>query len=285
MLQQTLLILKTSRPFLWPGMPFVFCMGLLYGRTDSPLNKFQFLHKFTPLMIFQIILLALPICLFIFGFNDIQDHIADRLNPRKRGLEGSLPIQQHDLIKITALAAAVLFFLSSIATTNIFNIYCAASLLVLSYTYSAPPWRLKTRPPLDVICGGLIGFFAPFGLGYSFTGEIGHFPLQAYYFTFCVMGFHAFSTIMDFEADRLIGDRTFAVAYGKRIAALFPAAIFSFGFIVVHLNYVKIFFLFCLILFITTAIYPSERLARYFFSAIYVVSIGVLGFWAGIHFF
>ena len=99
------------------------------------------------------------------------------------------------------------------------------------------------------------------------------------------MGFHAFSTIMDFEADKRVGDRTFAVAYGKRIAALFPATITSFGFIVVQLNYVKIFFLFCSLLFLITAIYSSEKLARYFFIAIYAASICVVGFWLAEQFF
>ena len=150
------------------------------------------------------------------------------------------------MVKIAAFVVGIVFLCVSAATANLANVYFSVTMLCLSYVYSAPPWRLKIRPPFDVVSAGILGFFAPFALGYSFVDDATALPLQAYYFTCCVMGFHAFSTIMDYDVDKRIGDRTFAVAYGKRAAALFPAAIFLCSLFIVRVNYIKIFFMACL---------------------------------------
>jgi 4-hydroxybenzoate polyprenyltransferase len=251
-------------------------MGVAYG-LEGPKNLFFLID---PLMTLQMVFLSFPMCFFVFGLNDIQDFSADILNPRKTKLEGFIlhSHSQKTVRKIALLFAAIFLFIS-VVSKNLLNFYFSITFLVVSYTYSVPPWRLKTRPPLDAVAGGIIGFFAPFGLGYSFAGETRFFPLQAFYFTFCVMGFHAFSTIMDYEADKQAGDRTFAVAYGKRAAALIPALITSPGPLVVHSGFVKIFFLFCSLLFFFVFCYPSEKLARYFFLVIYATSFSTLVVW------
>jgi 4-hydroxybenzoate polyprenyltransferase len=251
-------------------------MGLAYGQhgLDTPF------FRFTPLIILQMCMLSFPICLFIFGLNDIYDHISDQMNPRKKGLEGiRLDTGYHNAVKMSALVVGIVFLCISVVTQNLINVYFSITLLCLSYVYSAPPWRLKIRPPLDVLSGGIIGFLAPFALGYSFVDDATAIPLQAYYFTCCVMGFHAFSTIMDYDVDKRSGDRTFAVAYGKRVAALFPALIFLFSPFFVHVNYIKFFFMACLGMFILVAIIPSEKIARYSFLAMSTIAIALLSIW------
>jgi len=271
-----LVLLKTSRPLLWIALPLVFCMGLAYGQHG--LTDLSF--RFTPLIILQMCMLSFPICLFIFGLNDVYDHISDQTNPRKKGIEGiRLETKYHHIVKIAALWIGIVFLSVSAATTKLTNVYFALTILCLSYAYSAPPWRLKIRPPFDVVSAGILGFFAPFAMGYSFTDDATAIPLQAYYFTCCVMGFHAFSTIMDYDVDKRNGDRTFAVAYGKRTAALFPAVIFLCSLFFVHVNYIKFFFMACLIIFIVVTIIPSERIARYSFLAIFMFTIVILSFW------
>lgn len=271
-----LVLLKTSRPLIWIGLPLVFCMGLAYGQKGLTDPSF----KFTPLLILQMCMLSFPMCLFIFGLNDIYDYISDQMNPRKKGFEGiRLDTRYHKTVKKSALIVGIVFLCVSVTTKNLINIYFCVTILCLSYVYSAPPWRLKIRPPLDVISGGILGFFAPFALGYSFVDDATAIPLQAYFFTCCVMGFHAFSTIMDYDVDKRSGDRTFAVAYGKRAAALFPAAIFLFSLFFVHVNYIKIFFMACLVLFIIVAIIPSEKIARYSFLAMSTGAIVILSVW------
>jgi 4-hydroxybenzoate polyprenyltransferase len=153
--------------------------------------------------------------------------------------------------------------------------------LVLAYTYSTPPWRLKVRPPLDVVSAGIIGFLAPFALGFSFVDDAKSLPPQAYYFTLCVMGFHAFSTIMDYSVDKNMGDRTFAVACGKRATALFPAAVFLGSLVAVNTPYVRVFFLACAALSLAVALFPSERLARYSFLAMFAAAAIAVAVWVG----
>lgn len=273
-----MMLLKVSRPPLWLALPLVFCLGLAYGKNGLTDPAF----RFTPPMILQMLMLSFPVCLFTFGINDIYDYKSDKINPRKKGIEGMLlPDQYHRLVMISALLAALILFLIAICTANLINIFFAVTILVLSYVYSAPPWRLKTRPPLDAISGGIIGFLAPFALGFSFVDDATALPFHAYCFTLCVMGLHAFSTIMDYDVDKLSGDRTFAVAFGKRAAALFPAIIFLFAIFFIHVIYVKVFFVLCLFLFILVFIIPSEKIARYSFLAIFMAAVIIVSVWIG----
>ncbi len=276
MLRKFLILLKISRPPLWIALPLVFCMGLAYGQRGLMNPAFHF----TPLIILQMVMLSFPICLFTFGLNDVYDYASDQLNPRKKGIEGILlETRYHRMIKIAAWTVGVVFLCVSAATANLANVYFSVALLCLSYVYSAPPWRLKIRPPFDVVSAGILGFFAPFALGYSFVDDAMAIPFQAYYFTCCVMGFHAFSTIMDYDIDKRVGDRTFAVAYGKRAAALFPAAIFLCSLSIIHENYTKCFFMACLVLCALTAVIPSEKIARYSFLAMYLCAVTIVSVW------
>jgi len=276
MRRRFLILLKISRPPFWIVLPLVFCMGLAYGQRGLADPSF----RFTPLIVLQMFLLSFPFCLFTFGLNDIHDQASDQINPRKMGIEGiRLETRDHRMVKIAAFFVGIVFLCVSAASANLANVYFAVTLLCLSYVYSTPPWRLKTRPPFDAVSAGILGFFAPFALGYSFVDDATALPLQAYYFTCCVMGFHAFSTIMDYDVDKRSGDRTFAVAYGKRAAALFPAAVSLCGLLFVRLNYLKIFAMVGLILFIVTAVIPSERIARRFYRALFLGAIAVAGVW------
>ena len=276
MLRRFLILMKISRPPLWVALPLVFCMGLAYGQRGLTSPAFHF----TPLIIFQMFMLSFPICLFTFGLNDVYDYASDQLNPRKKGIEGILlETRYHRMVKIAALAVGIVFLCVSAATVNLANVYFSVTLLCLSYVYSAPPWRLKIRPPFDVVSAGILGFFAPFALGYSFVDDATALPLHAYYFTCCVMGLHAFSTIMDYDVDKRSGDRTFAVAYGKRAAALFPAAIFLCSLFIVRVNYIRGFFMACLVLFIVVAVMPSERIARYSFLAMFLGAVAIVTIW------
>ncbi len=278
MWQKSMILLRVSRPPLWGALPLVFCLGLAYGQRGLTFPGFHF----TPLLILQMVMLSFPLCLLTFGLNDIHDYESDKINPRKRGMEGIfLPAQYHKLVGRTALAAAVVFFAVSLATLSPPNVFFTMTLLVLSYVYSTPPWRLKTKPPLDAVVAGIIGFLAPFSLGYSFVDDATALPLHAYLFTFCVMSLHAFSTIMDYDVDKISGDRTFAVAFGKRTAAFFPAMIFSFSVFFIHILYVKVFFVFCIFLFIIIFFIPSERMARYAFLSIFIGAIIVVSIWIG----
>jgi len=274
--QRFMILLKVSRPPLWIVLPLVFCMGLAYGQNGLTNPSFHF----TPLMILQISMLSFPFCLFTFGLNDIYDQVSDQSNPRKKGIEGiRLESVHHRMIKMASWGIAVVFLFISAGTVNLVNLYFSMTMLILAFVYSVPPWRLKARAPLDVVSAGILGFLSPFALGFSFVDDATTLPLQTYYFTLCVMGFHAFSTIMDYEVDRESGDCAFAVAYGKRAAALFPAAVFLCSLFLVHVMYIRAYFGVCAVMCTLVCVWPSEKIARYSFLAMFLGAITIVTIW------
>jgi 4-hydroxybenzoate polyprenyltransferase len=276
MWHKILVLLKISRPSFWIALPLAFGMGLAYGQRGLTDPCF----RLTPLIILQMGMLSFPFCLFTFGLNDIHDYPSDQMNPRKMRIGGIRPLtRDFGMVKIAAFCAGIAFLCVSAATVNLANGYFAVTMLCLSYVYSAPPWRLKIRPPFDAVSAGILGFFAPFALGFSFVDDAAALPFQAYYFTCCVMGFHAFSTIMDYDGDKRSGDRTFAVTYGKRAAALFPAAITLCSLFFVRVNYLKAFSMVGLVMFVVVAVNPSERIAGYFYRVMYVAALAVVSVW------
>ncbi len=255
------LLVEVSRPISWIILPLVFVFGVLMSGA-----------KFTFLTLLQIALLSFPYNLILYGINDVYDYESDKRNPRKNSIWGLILNPTYaSLIVNSSIVSAVAIFLSSLLTLNLLNIIVMFTALFLAYAYSAPPLRLKTKPPFDSITNGAY-FIVPFLLGVSFGRFPSTFLVQMIWVTVSVMGLHAFSTIMDYSADKKAGDVTFAVKFGKRTAAAvffvvsFCALLFGgFGFFM--LNY---FLLFCTSLALIEFFFPSEKLAVLFFEFIFI---------------
>jgi|TARA_Y100000310_G_scaffold329278_1_gene398810 4-hydroxybenzoate polyprenyltransferase len=264
MIEELKLLVKTSRPILWIVLPLLFLGGVFVSGA-----------RMTQLVILQLVLLTFPISLLGYGINDIYDYETDKLNKRKGGIEGvKLEKGNNWLVKKTALIMAGLLFLSALLTWNITNIAGMSLLLFFSYFYSAPPLRFKEKPPLDSFSNGIIYLFAPFLLGFSFAGSIIAVPLKVYLMALGVMGFHAFTTIADYTADKEAGQKTFAIVFGKRTAALVAFLILIATFFAVSWSLIPIIFMsFCAIIFVISLIYPSEKLVLKLIKIIYLVFI------------
>ncbi len=255
------LLVEVSRPISWIILPLVFVFGMFMSGA-----------KFTFLTLLQIALLSFPYSLILYGINDVYDYESDKRNPRKNSIWGLILNPAYtSLIVNSSIVSAVAIFLSSLLTLNLLNIIVMFTALFLAYAYSAPPLRLKTKPPFDSITNGAY-FIVPFLLGVSFGRFPSTFLVQMIWVTVSVMGLHAFSTIMDYSADKKAGDVTFAVKFGKRTAAAvffvvsFCALLFGgFGFFM--LNY---FLLFCTSLALIEFFFPSEKLAVLFFEFIFI---------------
>lgn len=262
MIDKLILLIKTSRPLGWIIAPLVFLIGFSFSNTEL-----------TFLPIIQILLLSFPYCIFLYGINDIYDYESDKLNPRKKLVEGiKLNPQHHSFVKNISLSIVLLLILVSLLSLNFSNIFGVLILLFFSYFYSAPPLRFKEKPPLDSFSNTMLYFFVPFILGFSFNNSIFTIPLNVYLITICVMGIHSFSTIMDYSVDKKVSDKTFSVVFGKRLASIFaffvfiPALIFG-KFETIAVNY---YLIFCSLLFLIISIFPSEKLASLFFKLIFV---------------
>jgi 4-hydroxybenzoate polyprenyltransferase len=235
--------------------------------------------KLTFLPLLQILLLSFPVCILLYGINDAYDYESDSLNPRKGIIEGiKLKPKHHSFVKRTSFIMAILLILSSLFSLNIINVLGMSLLVFFGYIYSAPPLRLKERPPLDSFSNGIIYFFAPFLIGFSFNGTIFDIPMKIYAITACVMGIHAFCTIVDYSADKKVGDKTFATIFGKRLPSLFALIVFIIAllFAEIETKIINYYLLFCSILFFIIFLYPKEKLA-YIFSKLVFIGFLIAG--------
>ena len=259
MTNRAILLLQVSRPLGWLIAPLVFLLGITaFG---APL---------TALAIVQMVLLSIPYCVLLYGTNDIYDYEADKVNPRKPKRDSvELETKVFPLVKNISIIVVILLLISAVLTLNPTNILAMSILLFFSYFYSAPPIRFKQWPPMDSVSNGILYFYAPVLLGASFGATLFDLPIQVYFITAGVMGIHSFSTIMDYTADQLVEERTFATVYGKRAASIFSVVVFSIGYLFSGFQgmIVGYFLLFCAVLAVIIAILPYEKWARYFFYA------------------
>jgi 4-hydroxybenzoate polyprenyltransferase len=260
--ERLVLLIKTSRPVFWIIQPLIFLVGLFFA-----------LGELTPLAIFQAALLSFPYCIFLYGINDIHDYESDKINPRKQLVQGvKLEPKYHSFINRVSAVIIVILAISSLITFSWLNILGMAMLLFFSYFYSAPPLRLKTRPPLDSFSNGLLYFLGPALMGGSFGVISFNGFLKLIFITICVMGLHAFSTLLDLQADKQAGDKTFGIVFGKRIAILFALLAFLTALLLGGFNHSEINYLLfsCVLFFAITLFFPYQKLVTFFGRAFYL---------------
>ena len=244
-----LLLLKTSRPIFWLVAPLVFIGGLIVGET-----------KFSVLSVIQLVLLSFPYSLFVFGINDIYDYASDKINSRKKLVEGTvLQPKYHNFVKRMAWFSGFILLLSALFTFNILNIILMILLLVISYYYSAKPLRFKEIPIMDSITNGL-GFLLVALLGFSFGSSIEQLPIKALFVAGCVSAMHALTTIVDYQVDKKAKIKTFSTVLGKRSAALFALIIFIITIIFSNILSIAIlcYLVICVLSSLIILIYPNE---------------------------
>jgi len=212
-----LFLIQVSRPIIWPILPLVYALGLNQSHVEVKAAA-----------IVQMILLTFPMNLVGCGLNDIYDYESDRRSARRRAVWGAI-VRQEDrpLVMGAALSMVPLIVLGACLTRNWINIIATVLLIAVAWMYSAPPLRLKERPPLDSLSNGLGYFLLPFVMGFSLNASLRDMLPRYYLLALCVCGIHAVATAADDEADRAAGHRTFAVAFGRRAAAAVACAAFA----------------------------------------------------------
>ncbi|NIT12867.1 MAG: hypothetical protein GTN99_01055 [Candidatus Dadabacteria bacterium] len=161
-------------------------------------------------------------------------------------------------------------FITSLLTLNYENVIVTLALLFISYYYSSKPLRFKELPVLDSFSNGLI-FFLVFSSGYSYGGSVIDIPIKIYFVAICVMGIHAFGTVLDYEVDKKVGHNTFAVFFGKRITLIFVIFTFvlAYFFAQIGRSYINYYFMYCAVLGVITFLKPVNRVALYCFRLIF----------------
>ena len=212
--------------------------------------------------------LSFPFAVFLFGINDINDYESDKINPRKKAYTITVGIKRF-IVVLSVLTCASLLLIS-VLTLNYENIILTALLLLVSYYYSSGPLRFKEIPILDSLSNGLI-FLLVFSTGYSYGGSTVDIPLKIYLVALCVMGIHAFGTVLDYSVDKKVGHNTFAVFFGKRFTLLLVLITFlsAFYFAGIGRNFINYYFIYCAILVFITFVKPAQRVALSCFKLVF----------------
>ena len=197
-------ILVTSRPRFWLYLAGPVLVGLAYGG-DS-------VAAFTsPIAILLLAYFLVPANVYLYGINDIFDADIDRENPKKADRERRY---RGDRATIVAVILAGLAGVALIVLAPQPARLPLAGFLLLATVYSAPPARLKVRPPLDSIANGL--YVLPGAAAYAAASGVAP-PLSALAGGWLwTMAMHTFSAIPDIEPDRRGGIRTTATVLGER---------------------------------------------------------------------
>ncbi|KDQ14643.1 hypothetical protein BOTBODRAFT_109705 [Botryobasidium botryosum FD-172 SS1] len=216
-LERTATILRASRPPGWCFGPILFGVGVIHSKV-TPTTLPDLVGA-----AIQILTLSLPLCIIVFGLNDVYDYETDTRNPRKVDGEdiAVLPPVYHQGVQRAAWISSVVVMAASLGTRRIENILATSALVLLGWQYSAPPIRFKDIPILDSLSNGTIVFLS-WLVGFSFGGEsIFSTPPKGYMLLLCGAGLHALGAVMDADSDAAAGQRTIATYLGARRATIF----------------------------------------------------------------
>jgi 4-hydroxybenzoate polyprenyltransferase and related prenyltransferases len=198
-------LLKFTRILDGKGYVFIAIFGYLLAsgfRVGTTLPVFSFL---------VILYIA-----FAFAINNCYDMDTDSISKTKR--DKNLIASGKISLREGKLFSYVLAFFGFVLTALIFphGLAIYASMLILSYLYSAPP-RLKGIPVADMLSHGLFFGVLPFLFGVVCAGDsIKEYVLISIsiFFYSCFLEFK--NHVEDFEYDRDAGVKTSAVWLGEK---------------------------------------------------------------------
>ncbi|KAL5639400.1 hypothetical protein ACGC1H_006790 [Rhizoctonia solani] len=301
--QRFVMLVKSSRPPGWMFGPILYGVGVIHSGVIPKSTGALTISAV------QIATLGFPLCIVVFGINDIHDYKSDVLNPRKSvtSLEGTvLPPAHHDFVQKSAITSSVVIILVSMTPTSYilsgneleatWQLYSPALstilLVTLGWVYSAPPLRLKEMPVIDSISNGLIVWLSCFVGFTSVRVMMGNLdwglvdiPTKSYMLGLVTASVHALGAAADIEADIAVGQRTIATRIGRRGCALIAAVTYTAA--LATESSVSIFgaYLFGgLVIILSACINPSPTWMHRAFQAVVYWTIVSAVVWFGAHF-
>jgi len=200
-------LLTLSRPRFWLYLAGPVLVGVAYGASTTG-------DLFAPAAVALFAYFLVPANVYLYGVNDVFDADVDAENPKKTG-EKARESRFRGGIAVTAVVA-----LCGLAGVSLLGVLPPAAalwvvaFLVLGYAYSAPPFRLKTAPPLDSVSNGL--YVLPGAAAYVALAGRQPPALAVVGGWLWAMAMHTFSAVPDIEPDRRAGIRTTATVLGER---------------------------------------------------------------------
>lgn len=213
MVYPVILLLKISRPRFWMYVTGPFIVGYLLGiNTPQQFLNVQF--------VIYLLYFSFPFNFFLYGINDLYDRETDKFNDKKKSHEHLLQVHEQKLLTYglglfgTVSILLLLFFQSTLLERALFVL-----LLFLSWSYSAPPFRWKSKPFLDSASNIL--YVLPGLFAYVLTTQTLPSLLIIFGLGCWTAAMHLFSAIPDIQADTKAHLATTAVTFGRKKSLIF----------------------------------------------------------------
>ena len=168
---------------------------------------------------------SFPMGLLLYGWNDIVDYDADRLNPRKGtflfGARGTREQLRRLPLRIALVQLQFVVACSFLAGAKM--LLCFGGMVAAAALYNWPRYGFKARPPLEIL--NQAGYLFVFLLS-SWINDVPLLPWATMLFgALFAMHSHVFGEVMDLEPDRTAGRRTTATVIGRVPAKLLMAVL------------------------------------------------------------
>ncbi len=172
-----------------------------------------------------VVYVSFPMGVLLYGWNDIVDYEADRLNPRKGtflfGARGTL--DQLRGLPLRIALVQVPFVIAFVALAGPKMLLCVAGMIAAAALYNWPRYGWKARPPFEIL--NQAGYLFVFLLS-SWLNAVPLLPWASMLFgALFAMHSAVFGEVMDVEPDRAAGRPTTATVIGRVPAKLLMAVL------------------------------------------------------------
>ena len=206
---EAVFLLQASRPGLWLTAIAFYML---------PLGQRAVFHSLAFWL--GALYVSFPMGLLLYGWNDIVDYEADRLNPRKGtflfGARGTREQLRRLPLRIALVQLPFVVAITMLGGTKM--LLCFTGMMAAAALYNWPRYGFKARPPLEIL--NQAGYLFVFLLS-SWINDAPLLPWATLLFgALFAMHSHVFGEVMDLEPDRAAGRRTTATVIGRVPAKL-----------------------------------------------------------------
>ena len=206
---EAVFLLQASRPGLWLTAVAFYML---------PLGQRAVFHSLAFWL--GALYVSFPMGLLLYGWNDIVDYEADRLNPRKGtflfGARGTREQLRRLPLRIALVQLPFVVAITMLGGTKM--LLCFTGMMAAAALYNWPRYGFKARPPLEIL--NQAGYLFVFLLS-SWINDAPLLPWATLLFgALFAMHSHVFGEVMDLEPDRAAGRRTTATVIGRVPAKL-----------------------------------------------------------------
>ncbi len=262
-------LIKVSRPVFWLLVALLFFVGVVVS--GAPI---------TVMLLAHLMLVTFLLPLIVFGVNDVYDYDSDSINQRKRYEIGGTALEKenHLIVLAASVVVTVLLIIFSAITRNLTNMLATLVTVSIAWAYSAKAVRLKEIPILDSLSNAVL-VCSVILLGFSYGGiMIRDFPQSIYFASLGAAAVHSIAAIVDYSPDKKSRTVTIATFFGKKIAAVFAAAVMItiLLFSGIQSLSLRIIMYYALISSLVLVVKDDERLAKRLSATGFVVAVAMI---------